>query len=305
MSHAIILHHFDQSPFSEKIRVIFGFKQLAWKSVRTSRVMPRPNLMPLTGGYRRTPTLQIGADIYCDTQIIIRELERRFPNPGLLPADAAGISFALAMWSDRTFFQSTVGLVFGLLADRVPREFIEDRGRLRGAPFDVAAMTTALPQSRDQFRGHVSWIEAQLDEREWLLGAFSLADIHAYMNIWYVRSSLANADDLLAPFPRTRAWEQRVRAIGHGTRSEMSDTEALAIAAEASPQSQKFGDPGDPSGRKPGDLASVIPDDYGKVPVKGEIVSLSAQHIAIRRRDDKAGEIVVHFPRVGFNVLNA
>lgn len=74
-----ILHHFDQSPFSEKIRIIFGFKKLAWHSVRISRIMPRPDLMPMTGGYRRTPTMQIGADVYCDTQIIIRELERRYP----------------------------------------------------------------------------------------------------------------------------------------------------------------------------------------------------------------------------------
>ena len=59
--HPIILHHFDQSLFSEKIRVIFGFKRLTWTSVRISRIMPRPNLMPLTGGYRRTPVMQIGA----------------------------------------------------------------------------------------------------------------------------------------------------------------------------------------------------------------------------------------------------
>ena len=64
----IILHHFDQSPFSEKIRLIFGLKSIAWRSVRISRIMPRPDLMPLTGGYRRTPVMQIGADIYCDTQ---------------------------------------------------------------------------------------------------------------------------------------------------------------------------------------------------------------------------------------------
>ena len=68
----IILHHFDPSPFSEKIRVIFGFKRIAWKSCQISRIMPRPDLMPLTGGYRRTPVMQIGADIFCDTQIIIQ-----------------------------------------------------------------------------------------------------------------------------------------------------------------------------------------------------------------------------------------
>src|SRR3984893_10552556 len=123
----IILHHFDQSPFSEKIRIVFGFKQLAWKSVRISRIMPRPDLMPLTGGYRRTPTMQIGADIYCDTQIIIRELEGRFSNPTLFPAGHAGVPWALGMWSDRSFFQNTVNLVFGSLGDKVPRDFIEDR----------------------------------------------------------------------------------------------------------------------------------------------------------------------------------
>jgi glutathione S-transferase len=69
VQHPIILHHFDQSPFSEKIRLIFGFKGLSWKSVRIPRVMPRPDLTPLTGGYRRTPVMQIGADIFCDTQI--------------------------------------------------------------------------------------------------------------------------------------------------------------------------------------------------------------------------------------------
>ena len=84
-AHPVILHRFPQSPFSEKIRLIFGLKGVAWTSVLISRIMPRPDLMPLTGGYRRTPVMQIGADIYCDTQCIIRELERRFPEPTLFP----------------------------------------------------------------------------------------------------------------------------------------------------------------------------------------------------------------------------
>jgi hypothetical protein len=47
----------------------------------------------------------------------------------------------------------------------------------------------------------------------------------------------------------------------------------------------------------------VPPDDYSRDEVGGEIVSLSAQHIAIRRVDERVGEIVVHFPRAGFVVL--
>jgi glutathione S-transferase len=299
----IILHHFDLSPFSEKIRIVFGFKQLAWKSVRISPIMPRPNLMPLTGGYRRTPTMQIGADIYCDTQIIIRELERRFPAPTLFPAGHAGVPWALAMWSDRSYFQNTVNLVFGTLDDEVSQEFIDDRGRLRGAKFDVKAMKAAIPHMRDQYRAHVGWIESQLgDGREWLLQEFSLADINAYMNVWYIRARLSNADEILARFPHTLAWERRIQAIGHGSRTEMPSDGALDIAAQANPQTPTLGDPDDPNGRQPGDWVSVVPDDYGKIEVRGEIVSLSAQHISIRRHDDLVGDIVVHFPRAGFAV---
>jgi glutathione S-transferase len=303
----IILHHFEKSPFSEKIRVVFGLKNVEWTSVLISRIMPRPDLMPLTGGYRRTPVMQIGADIYCDTQVIIRELERRFPQPTLLPGGYQGIAWATAMWTDRSFFQNTVNLVFGSLADQVPQDFIADRETLRGAKFDVPAMTSAIPQMRDQFRAHVQWIEAQLgDGRPWMAGdQASLCDVNAYMNIWYVRAHLANADEMLAEFDKTRAWEARLRAVGHGRSHEISPAAALDIAAAATPLTAEMADPNDPNGRKPGDRVDVTPDDYGKVKVRGEIVALSAQHIAIRRHDPRAGEVIVHFPRAGFLVLPA
>jgi glutathione S-transferase len=281
---------------------------MAWSSVRISRIMPRPDLMPMTGGYRRTPVLQIGADIYCDTQAILRELERRFPEPTLFPAGFDGVASATAMWTDRTFFQSTVNLVFGSLADKVPPDFIADREKLRGARFDVAAMAAAIPQMRDQFRAHVQWMEAQLgDGRSWMCGDKpGLCDINAYMNVWYLRANLpGEAERLLAEFTRTRAWETRMRAVGHGRRSEMSTAAALDIAAGATPRTAVLADPGDPNGRKPGDRVEVMPDDYGRIKVSGEIVALSSDHIAIRRHDPRAGEVVVHFPRAGFLVLSA
>ena len=131
----------------------------------------------------------------------------------------------------------------------------------------------------------------------------SLCDINAYMNVWYVRTNLPVLDRMLAEFPATRAWEARMRAIGHGTSTEISTSSALAIATRASPQTAELADPHDPNGRKPGDSVTVMPDDYGKIGVRGEIVALSAQHIAIRRADPGAGEVVVHFPRAGFLVL--
>jgi glutathione S-transferase len=311
MPYPIILHHFDRSPFSEKIRVVFGHKGLSWRSVRIPQIMPKPDLMPLTGGYRRTPVMQIGADVYCDSQIIIREIERRFPSPTLFPPGAVGLPWALGSWTDRAFFQSAVNLVFGTLGPKVPQAFVDDRSQLRGVKFDLDKMRAAIPQMRDQLRAQLGWIEAQLgDGRNWLFGDFSLADVSAYMNVWYVRSNLSAEEDqavsgvdkIFTGLVQVAAWESRMRAVGHGRREEMSADEALVIAANASPETMDESDQGDPNERKVGDRVRVAPDDYGKVEVGGEIVSLSAQHIAIRRVDERVGEIVVHFPRAGFLV---
>ena len=84
----IILHHYDTSPYSEKVRTGLGLKGLAWASVELPVIMPKPNLTALTGGYRKTPVLQIGADIYCDSQLIMR--------PPLTPRNAANIKFYTA-----------------------------------------------------------------------------------------------------------------------------------------------------------------------------------------------------------------
>jgi hypothetical protein len=94
-----------------------------------------------------------------------------------------------------------------------------------------------------------------------------------------------------------------MRAIGHGRREEMSSGEALDVAARAKPETRVEDDPDDPNGRRVGEKVAVAPDDYGKVEVVVEIVSLSAQHIAISRVDERAREIVVHFPRGGFLVI--
>ena len=127
------LHHYPNSPFSEKVRIAFGVKQLAWKSVHSPSMMPKPDLMPLTGGYRKTPVLQVGADIYCDTQLIMLELERRAPRPTLLPVDKAGEARALAMWADRNVFWPAVGVVMARSAASCPRPSARTAASSRGA----------------------------------------------------------------------------------------------------------------------------------------------------------------------------
>ena len=86
----LILHHYDFSNYAEKARLASGYKGLDWRACTIPPVAPKPDLTPLTGGYRRTPVLQIGADIFCDTHLILRELERRQPEPTLFPVGYRG-----------------------------------------------------------------------------------------------------------------------------------------------------------------------------------------------------------------------
>ena len=121
----LILHHFDVSPYAEKARLMLGIKQLAWDSVQIPMIMPKPDLVALTGGYRKTPVLQVGADIYCDTNCIARELERRHPAPTLFPDGGAGVPIALAAWGDR-YFEPGAGLAMTVNVG-LPADLIKDR----------------------------------------------------------------------------------------------------------------------------------------------------------------------------------
>jgi len=300
----IILHHYDSSPYAEKIRLAFGIKGLAWSSVEIPRVMPKPDLMPLTGGYRKTPVMQIGADVYCDTQLILRELEARHPEPPLNPH--AGLGDALAWWAEKAMFTPAVMVGFAKIADQLPEEFKQDRAKFSGRNFDPAAMQRALPYHLDQLRAHCDWLARALgDGRSFLLGERpGTPDLAAYHCVWFVQRNAGKSAAPLGEFPGMLAWAERMAAIGHGRRVAMSSRQALEIAKAATPTTAAAGaaDGSDPAGRKPGLKVTVTPDDVGKDPVAGELVRSSAQEIVLKRIDPHVGEVHVHFPRAGFVV---
>jgi glutathione S-transferase len=303
----IILHHYSISPFAEKARVALGIKGLSWRSVLIPVIMPKPDLMPLTGGYRKTPVLQIGADIYCDTQCILRELERRFPEPSLYRGTDAGTANALAFYIDRTLFIPAVGLVFGGRPEILLEGFREDREKMSGRPIDLARIKAAKPALLEQLRPHLAWFEAMLtDGRAYLMGAHpTLVDCALYNPCWFMRSNLGANVAPLTEFPRLQGWMDRMQKIGHGKRTELSSQEALAIALAASPEVSAREDVNDPFGRKPGMKVQVTPDDTGRDPVIGELIASSTDEIVIRRNDPQVGEVAVHFPRAGFVVQPA
>jgi glutathione S-transferase len=279
---------------------------LAWASVEIPVIMPKPDLTALTGGYRKTPVLQIGADIYCDSQLIMRELERRHPSPSFYPA-GRGTADALAWWAEKTMFSPAAGIVFAKRPESLPQGFLEDRAKFSGRNIDPVVMMAAVPYLLDQLRAHFYWLDQTLvDGRSFLQGsAVGIADLAAYHPLWFLQQKFGSAAAPLDGFPRLQTWMERIAAIGHGGRSQMTSQEALDSARTATPVMSATPDTQDPSNRKPGQMVTVAPDDTGRDPVVGELVASSVHEIVIRRSDREVGEVCVHFPRAGFVVASA
>ena len=299
----LILHHYDTSPFSEKVRKVFAHKNLAWHAVEQPTIMPKPHLIPLTGGYRRIPVLQIGADIHCDTQLIVRTIERLHPQPSLYPGGSEGTCHVWNLWADRMMFFTTTSILFALIGHHVPKEFIDDRTKMMPGRVNFEEIPKMAPHAKEQCRAYAQLIAAQLaDDRSFLLGEeFSLGDAACYHPVWFLRN-FPPAAVVFDEFPKLVEWAERIKALGHGRRSEMSTAEALRIAKDSRPATVRSTDAHEPNGVKPGDRVTVTPDDYGFDPVDGEVVTSSVHEIAIRRHDQQLGELVVHFPRIGFRV---
>ena len=300
--HDLILHHYPTSPFAQKVRTALGLKKLAWKSVTIPNIMPKPDLMPLTGGYRKTPVLQVGADIYCDTQIILRALQRLRPDLPLTPAGHEGVAEAIAYWADRTLFWAAVTVALAPVADQLPDAFKKDRSEFSGRTFSPEAMQAAAPIARDQLYAGLAHVETMLaDGRAFMLGGLpSLADVAVYNPVWFVRTRAGESASPLDRLPHVGAWAGRMAGFGNGSPTDLSSTDALEIARTAEPAVPDGVDANDPGGLKDGAKVAVTPDDTGKVPVVGELVTLNAHEIAIRRADEHVGTVVVHFPRAGF-----
>lgn len=301
----LILHHYPRSPFAEKIRVAFGLKGLRWRSVEQPRMAPKPELVPLTGGYRRIPVLQIGADIYCDTRLILAELERRFPDPSLYPPGTQGRADMIAGWADRALFATSLGLVFGINGDRFPAELHADRATFTAGKFDgwdSAKMRPRVPSLRDELRLHLRSVDRSLAGSErFILGeAPSLADVAVYHPLWYLRSNLGETEGL-ANHPRVLAWMDRMAAIGHGMNTSLSPDDALAVARATEPA------PVAPSSSDlhPGAVLTVTPTDWGFDTVTGICVASDAEAVTLRRDDPVVGSVLVHFPRSGFTIAPA
>ncbi|MBE7940804.1 MULTISPECIES: glutathione S-transferase family protein [Ramlibacter] len=306
----LILHHYAASPFSEKVRLILGWKQHAWRSVEVPRILPKPDVVALTGGYRKTPFLQIGADIYCDTALIGDVLEHIQPEPTLYPAHLRGVSRVFAQWADSTLFWAAMGYnlqpkgAAHLFAGQPPeaaKAFAADRqamgsGALRLRPGDAASA----------YRSYLRRIASMVEEHDFLFGMEPcVADFATYHPLWYTREQVPPVADVLNATPAVLEWMDRMKAFGHGVAEPFDSAHAIALARETEPlpPGQNFlvdsafqDDHGIPLGSR----VTISGEAFGPEPTEGELIAATRTHYSLRREDPRAGVVHVHFPRIGY-----
>ena len=304
----LILHHYPESLFSEKARALLNARQLPWRSAIIPMIMPRPDTIPLTGGYRRTPVLQVGADIYCDTALIAAYLDDKGAGPTLFPAASRVAAGVMARWIDTELFWASVTLRFqpsnagSFFANaEAATAFMADR-----ANFSQGATTRQIPlqEALPRYQVFLAEFDAQLsDGRGYLFGEdWTVADFSAYHVVWFVHGGGAMAG-LLAAHPAVSAWFDRMRAFGQPIGADMTGAEALAVALSATPIAV---DPAnDLADIDLGEAVDVGPTDYGVMPSRGALVKCDTREIVIRREHERTGEVQVHFPRLGFGVRKA
>ena len=307
--HDLILHHYPNSPFAEKARLLLGFKQLSWHSVLIPPVMPKPDLTALTGGYRKTPVLQVGADIYCDTALIARRLEAEKATPALFPEGQEFNVASLAQWADAVVFQHAVSLVFqpesiavrfANLPPAAIKGFMADRAGLFSGG---TASRLPLEQAKQQWPTLMARLQQQLSREtgDFLFGEASLADFAMAHPLWFLRATPVTAP-LVDDYPLVAAWLDRVLGFGHGSLVPMESAAAIEIARQATPAAL----PDEPfnaiEGFALGQQVAVAATDYGVDPVVGELLFAGTEELIVRREDPRAGIVHVHFPRFGFSL---
>ena len=300
-----ILHHYEASPYAEKIRLMLGLTGLSWGSVLSPMQPPRPNVDPLTGGYRRIPVAQLGADVFCDSVVIAAEIATLANDKRVAAVVEEAAADALVKRAEGDVFFCAISRVsplklMGTLLMRFGPlgtiKFVKDRQGMMKDGTVRPPQGAAAQKLLDDFMADV---DVHLSERDWMTGeTASYADFAVFHPLWLA----SGVDGLVIAerLSRLKAWFARVAAIGSGARQELTADVAFAAAREHEPRELPADSEDTPLMNQP---VAVAPTDYGRVPVTGVLVAYTATRIIVARQTDDFGCVHVHFPRTNYAVV--
>jgi len=305
-SQRLILHHYDFSNFSEKIRLVLALKKFTWESVIIPSHLPKPDYLPLTAGYRRTPALQINSDIYCDTRLIVSILDSLNPDPPLYPENLTVSDLAkckiIEDWAETNFIRPIALFITGFHARKFPEEFHKDRANLHGKPNPtIERVEISADKYKKQVDLYLDWLNQILTNNDnYLLGKEpSITDLVLYEGPWFLKKI-----DESERFLQGRVWLQRwfrdVEALEQSADRDIFPSEAIDLAFKTTPQMIEGGIDEELQ-FKLGDLIQISAIGQNAM-AQGRLVHIDSHRISLASEDERTGLIHVHFPRLGYSV---
>ena len=300
----LLLHHYWPSPFAHKVRIALRMIGASWTSVEIPRVPPKPLLVPMTAGYRRTPVMQVGADIYCDTQNIARALAEAGYEEALFPNGQRGLVMALSGWIDQSLVELAIRTVITNAIGNAPADFIKDRGDLYFEPgWSEESLKAGLPAVLLQLGAQAEHAEKALERTGYIAGDRpSWADAGLAFCAWFLRGRWAGGADFLSRYPAIERLEAELATNAESHEQTMTGEQALAVALAASR--------GSPTGvRNPacdlsvGQQVLIRPRTQSSDPnIVGRLRYLDMTRISIDHESPETGPVAVHLPLAGYRV---
>ncbi|KAL7274521.1 hypothetical protein RUND412_002583 [Rhizina undulata] len=319
----IILYHYHFSPYAHKVSWYLNLRGIKYYQCMQPPILPRPDLASLGVSYRRIPVLAIGNEIFCDTYLIIRELEKRFPQGRLLKNEGHWAKMEeMESWAD-TLFPECVKCISTNLPLMRDEKFVKDRENYSGRSFRKEDMDARRPEALKEIRKAFIVMEDFLsDSRPWILGSeFSLVDLEAVWPFeWMITMPGALENTAITPsnFPKTFSYVSRFTSLLKSscpdpkinpTISGSDAKEAIISCSKLAEEVIEIGLTGSEDQRSInfGEEVEVAPVDSGKNhPQRGRVRGLDEERVVLEvvpTGEVKDGRTVrVVFPIRGFEI---
>lgn len=301
----LILHHYWQSPFAHKIRLALGLIDASWSSVEIPRIPPKPFLIPLTAGYRRTPVLQYGADVFCDTQNIARAIGELTDDCRLIPESESGKIHAFTDWIDGTVFNLAARVILTSAIDTAPPEFIKDRAGLYfGSNWTLDGLRGQLSGVILQLSAHLKAIDQGFSgSGGFATRALSYADISIAVIAWFIRGRWEDGPVFLKQFPNIERIEREIHEQTTECYDNLAGEAALTIAHDSFSCSSKGVQSQIGCYMYEGMRVSIRPQAETSDPsVIGQLRYLDDIRVSIDHNAPEVGDVVVHLPVAGYQI---
>ena len=301
-SPTLILHQYDISPFSQKAQKMMGLKELSWQSVEMPMIAPKPDVEALTGGYRGTPVLQIGRDVFIDNWMIARALDEFDASGPAINAQGGLREAALYAWGER-LFTPLLHAALAAYQSEWDADFLADRKRVF-PDVDFETLDVSDPDRRSQVRAYLGTVEAQLGlDQDFLGGAQAdSCDIHVWGMVWMIHSALPALMPIVETFPRLTDWYERVSALGTGDREDVKIDIAWQSLKDGPARPLPDTPDQEPLAPWVGEVVDIAAGSADRGSASGRLLAVDHEQVVLGVEPISGEAAQVWFPRFGYHL---